>query len=83
LSYGDGGEFRGAHGDRSDRRLIVSTVPVAGLVPSVFTLLDDVGRLTWLVGRSSANATNRRAGDRVLPAHVVYATQRDLKIAAE
>ncbi|SDR50801.1 hydrophobe/amphiphile efflux-1 (HAE1) family protein [Rhizobiales bacterium GAS113] len=85
LSYGDGGEFRAPMAIAVIGGLIVSTVLSLVFVPSVFTLLDDIGRLTWrlvsrFVGeRDEPDETPQAA----MPAHIVYASREDLKIAAE
>ena len=67
------------------RRLIVSTLLSLVFVPSVFTLLDDVGRLTWrLLGRFVGERDEPdEPAPAAAPAHIDYANREDLKIAAE
>ena len=58
LAYGDGGEFRAPMAIAVIGGLIVSTVLSLLFVPAVFTLLDDVGRLSWRL----VSALRRRDG---------------------
>ena len=85
LAYGDGGEFRAPMAIAVIGGLIVSTLLSLVFVPSVFTLLDDVGRLTWrLLGRFVGERDEPdEPAPAAAPAHIVYANREDLKIAAE
>jgi multidrug efflux pump subunit AcrB len=47
LGHGDGGGFRSPMAIAVIGGLIVSTMLSLVLVPAVFTVLDDVGRLAW------------------------------------
>ncbi|MFI5015831.1 MAG: efflux RND transporter permease subunit, partial [Hyphomicrobiales bacterium] len=85
LAFGDGGEFRAPMAIAVIGGLIVSTVLSLVFVPAVFTLLDDIGRLVWrlfggLVGETDEPGESEPPAP---PAHIVYASRDDLKIAAE
>jgi HAE1 family hydrophobic/amphiphilic exporter-1 len=47
LGIGDGGEFRAPMAIGVIGGLIVSTMLSLVFVPAVFTIMDDVGRVTW------------------------------------
>jgi multidrug efflux pump subunit AcrB len=60
LAFGDGGAFRSPMAIAVIGGLVVSTALSLIFVPAVFTLLDDVGRLTWRLFSRVINANEDR-----------------------
>jgi hydrophobe/amphiphile efflux-1 (HAE1) family protein len=66
LAFGAGGEFRAPMAIAVIGGLIVSTFLSLLFVPAFFTIMDDVGRLTWRVfGRLVGKADEPAPGDAV------------------
>jgi hydrophobe/amphiphile efflux-1 (HAE1) family protein len=61
LAFGDGGQFRSPMAIAVIGGLVVSTALSLIFVPAVFTLLDDVGGLTWRLFARMINASEDRA----------------------
>jgi multidrug efflux pump subunit AcrB len=76
LAFGDGGAFRSPMAIAVIGGLVVSTALSLLFVPAVFTLLDDLGGLSWrlfsrvlsLEGDKEGSATEKVAGN-AAPAH--------------
>jgi hypothetical protein len=60
LAFGDGGAFRSPMAIAVIGGLVVSTALSLIFVPAVFTLLDDVGGLTWRLFSRVINANEDR-----------------------
>jgi hypothetical protein len=61
LAFGDGGQFRSPMAIAVIGGLVVSTALSLIFVPAVFTLLDDVGGLTWRLFARMINSSEDRA----------------------
>ncbi len=73
LGLGDGGGFRSPMAIAVIGGLIMSTMLSLVFVPAVFTVMDDIGRLTWrlfsgLLGQSDEHAHHEHAPGRAKPA---------------
>jgi uncharacterized transporter YbjL len=73
LGLGDGGGFRSPMAIAVIGGLIMSTMLSLVFVPAVFTVMDDIGRLTWrlfsgLIGQSDEHAAHDHAAGRARPA---------------
>jgi len=73
LGLGDGGGFRSPMAIAVIGGLIMSTMLSLVFVPAVFTVMDDIGRLTWrlfsgLIGQSDEHAPHDHAPGRAKPA---------------
>jgi hydrophobe/amphiphile efflux-1 (HAE1) family protein len=73
LGLGDGGGFRSPMAIAVIGGLIMSTMLSLVFVPAVFTVMDDIGRLTWrlfsgLIGQSDDHAPHDHAPGRAKPA---------------
>ncbi len=73
LGLGDGGGFRSPMAIAVIGGLIMSTMLSLVFVPAVFTVMDDIGRLTWrlfsgFIGRSDEHAPHDHAPGRAKPA---------------
>jgi hydrophobe/amphiphile efflux-1 (HAE1) family protein len=72
LGLGDGGGFRSPMAIAVIGGLIMSTMLSLVFVPAVFTVMDDIGRLTWrlfsgLLGQSDEHAHHEHAPGRAKP----------------
>ena len=88
LAYGDGGEFRSPMAIAVMGGLMMSTLLSLIFVPSVFTLLDDLGRVFWWVFARFLGARDepedfRPEADAAHPARARQASLPGLRIAAE
>jgi hypothetical protein len=66
--------------------LIISTVLSLLFVPAVFTLLDDVGRLSWRLVSGFIGETDEpheTSGERIFPTPVFSASREEPRVAAE
>jgi multidrug efflux pump subunit AcrB len=73
LGLGEGGGFRSPMAIAVIGGLIMSTMLSLVFVPAVFTVMDDIGRLTWrlfsgLIGQSDEHAAHDHAPGRARPA---------------
>jgi multidrug efflux pump subunit AcrB len=71
IALGAGGEFRSPMALAVIGGLIFSTILSLVFVPAMFMLMDDVGRLSWAVGRrvlSSSDAAEARSRGKTPPA---------------
>jgi HAE1 family hydrophobic/amphiphilic exporter-1 len=85
LGLGDGGGFRSPMAIAVIGGLIMSTMLSLVFVPAVFTVLDDVGRLTWrLFSRFVGDADEPQAPAHPRPAPSIKTLPvADVSIAAE
>src|SRR5277367_4661384 len=86
LGLGDGGGFRSPMAIAVIGGLVMSTMLSLVLVPAVFTVLDDVGRLAWsLVSRFVGDAEEQPAPSRAEhpPATIRLRPAAEVSVAAE
>jgi multidrug efflux pump subunit AcrB len=86
LGLGDGGGFRSPMAIAVIGGLIMSTMLSLVFVPAVFTVLDDLGRLTWrLVSRFVGDAEEPAAPARAGPPHPTIRPRpaSEVSVAAE
>ena len=67
LGMGDGGGFRSPMAIAVIGGLVVSTLLSLVFVPAVFTVLDDIGRLSWWIMKRFVGATDEPKAEVVRP----------------
>jgi hypothetical protein len=85
LGLGDGGGFRSPMAIAVIGGLIMSTMLSLVFVPAVFTVLDDLGRVTWrLFSRFVGDAEEPQAPARAGPLHAARPRPAsEVSVAAE